>query len=129
MADHNSKMQNHYIEGLDGLRAIAVLMVFAYHLRLPFAKCGLLGVTVFFVISGFLITRILISEIEHTGTIDLKQFWIKRIRRILPAILTVILALIFVSAICNRVLFTKTCQDLLSVIFCSNNWHQIFNQS
>ncbi len=129
MADHNSKMQNHYIEGLDGLRAIAVLMVFAYHLRLPFAKCGLLGVTVFFVISGFLITRILISEIEHTGTIDLKQFWIKRIRRILPAILTVILALIFVSAICNRVLFTKTCQDLLSVIFCYNNWHQIFNQA
>ena len=52
-----------YIKGLDGLRALAVVMVLAYHLKSPFAKSGLLGVTVFFVLSGFLITRILITEI------------------------------------------------------------------
>ena len=116
-----------YISGIDGLRAIAVLMVLAYHLKLPFAKGGLLGVTVFFVISGFLITRILLTELEDTNAIDLGTFWMRRIRRLLPAILTMATALIFVSAVFNRVLFTKACSDLPSVIFCYNNWRQIFN--
>lgn len=119
--------QKEYIYGIDGLRAIAVIMVFAYHLKLPFAKGGLLGVTVFFVISGFLITRILLQELDSTNTINLRNFWIKRIRRLLPAVLTMITVLIFISAIFNRVLFTKTCSDFLSVIFCYNNWWQIFN--
>lgn len=116
-----------YISGIDGLRALAVLIVFAYHVKLPIAMGGLLGVTVFFVISGFLITRILVAEIENTNTIDLKNFWIRRIRRLLPAILTMLTVLIFASAVFNRVLFTKTCSDVLSVIFCYNNWWQIFN--
>lgn len=128
MEKNRSKMQNNYIEGIDGLRALAVLMVFAYHLRLPFAKGGLLGVTVFFVISGFLITRILITEIDDTGGIDLKHFWVKRIRRLLPAVLTMVTLLIFVSAAFNRILFTKACQDLLPAIFGYSNWYQIFNQ-
>lgn len=123
----DSGKQTLYITGIDGLRAIAMLMVLAYHLKLPFAKGGLLGVTIFFVISGFLITRILVTEIDATNAIDLKTFWIKRIRRLLPAILTMAAALIFVSAVFNRVLFTKACSDLLSVIFCYNNWRQIFH--
>lgn len=101
-------------------------MVLAYHLQFPFAKGGLLGVTVFFVISGFLITRILVSELGSTRTIDLKKFWIRRIRRLLPAVLAMVSVLIFAGAVWNRVLFTKTCSDLLSAIFCYNNWHQIF---
>ena len=122
-----SEKREGYIYGIDGLRAVAVLMVFAYHLRLPFAKGGLLGVTVFFVISGFLITRILITELENTHTINLKNFWIRRIRRLLPAVLTMLPVLIFVTAIFNRVLFTKACSDLLSVLLGYNNWWQIFN--
>lgn len=118
--------QGQYITGIDGLRAIAVLMVLAYHLQFPFAKGGLLGVTVFFVISGFLITRILVSELGSTRTIDLKKFWVRRIRRLLPAVLVMVSFLIFAGAVWNRVLFTKTCSDLLSAIFCYNNWHQIF---
>ena len=82
------KKEKKYIAGIDGLRAIAVLMVFAYHLKLPFANGGFLGVTVFLVLSGFLITRSLLPEIEKTNTINLKNFWIRRIRRLLPAILT-----------------------------------------
>ena len=117
-----------YITGIDGLRAISVLAVLAYHLQLPASQGGLLGVTVFFVISGFLITRILVEEIERTDTVDLKNFWIRRIRRLLPAILTMLTALIFVTAVFNRVLFTKACSDLLSAVFCYNNWWQIFNQ-
>lgn len=122
-----SEKREGYIYGIDGLRAVAVLMVFAYHLRLPFAKGGLLGVTVFFVISGFLITRILITELENTHTINLKNFWLRRMRRLLPAVLTMLPVLIFVTAIFNRVLFTKACSDLLSVLLGYNNWWQIFN--
>ena len=74
-----------YIKEIDGLRALAVIMVLAYHLKMPFAKSGLLGVTVFFVISGYLITGILINEIEESGGVDLKNFWLRRIRRLLPS--------------------------------------------
>lgn len=123
----NLKQKSKYICGLDGLRGMAVLMVFAYHLKLPFAKGGLLGVTIFFVISGFLITRLILMEIEATNTMDLKAFWSRRIKRLLPAILVMIAVLIFVSAVFNRVLFTKTCSDLLSVLLGYNNWWQIFN--
>lgn len=122
----NYGKKGQYITGIDGLRAIAVLMVLAYHLKLPFAKGGLLGVTIFFVISGFLITRILVSELESTHTVDLKKFWSRRIRRLLPAVLTMTSLLILVSAVFNRVLFTKACSDLLSAVFCYNNWQQIF---
>lgn len=124
---NNYKKHTTYISGIDGLRAIAVLMVFAYHLNFPSAKGGLLGVTVFFVISGFLITRKLISELENTNTIHLKLFWIKRMKRLLPAVLTMVTVVILVSAVFDRVLFTKACSDLLPSILGCNNWWQIFN--
>lgn len=117
-----------YIKGIDGLRALAVIMVLAYHLKMPFARSGLLGVTVFFVISGYLITGILVGEIEESGRIDLKNFWVRRIRRLLPAVLSMAVAMIFVSAIVNRVVFTKGCKDLLSAVFGYNNWWQIFRK-
>jgi len=117
-----------YIKEIDGLRALAVIMVLAYHLKMPFAKSGLLGVTVFFVISGYLITGILINEIEESGGVDLKNFWLRRIRRLLPAVLSMTVVMIFVSAVVNRVVFTKGCNDLLSAVFGYNNWWQIFRK-
>lgn len=117
-----------YIKEIDGLRALAVIMVLAYHLKMPFAKSGLLGVTVFFVISGYLITGILINEIEESGGVDLKNFWLRRIRRLLPAVLSMAVVMIFVSAVVNRVVFTKGCNDLLSAVFGYNNWWQIFRK-
>ena len=117
-----------YIKGLDGLRALAVVMVLAYHLKITFAKSGLLGVTVFFVLSGFLITRILITEIEETHTIDLKNFWVRRIRRLIPAVLSMAVVIIFVSAVVNRVVFTKGCKDFVASVLGFNNWWQIFNK-
>ena len=117
-----------YIKEIDGLRALAVIMVLAYHLKMPFAKSGLLGVTVFFVISGYLITGILINEIEESGGVDLKNFWLRRIRRLLPAVRSMAVVMIFVSAVVNRVVFTKGCNDLLSAVFGYNNWWQIFRK-
>lgn len=90
-------------------------------------KGGVLGVTIFFVISGFLITRLLLQELENKNSIDLKNFWIKRIKRIWPALVFMISITIIVSAIFNRVLFTKACRDFISAILGFNNWYQIFN--
>jgi peptidoglycan/LPS O-acetylase OafA/YrhL len=74
-----------YMPGLDGLRAIAVLGVVAYHLGFGWAQGGLLGVGVFFTLSGYLITDILLNQVDHGG-IRLKSFWLARARRLLPGL-------------------------------------------
>ena len=103
-------------------------MVLAYHLKLALFKSGFLGVTVFFVLSGYLITGILISEVEEEGTIDLKNFWLRRIRRLVPAVMSMAVVIIFVSAVVNRIIFTKGCKDFLASVLGFNNWWQIFNK-
>ena len=117
-----------YITGLDGIRAIAVIMVLAYHLKLALFKSGFLGATGFFVLSGYLLTGILISEVEEEGTIDLKNFWLRRIRRLVPAVMSMAVVIIFVSAVVNRIIFTKGCKDFLASVLGFNNWWQIFNK-
>ena len=82
---------------IEGLRAIAVLAVVLYHVRLPGVRGGFVGVDVFFVVSGFLITRLLLAELATTGTVSRQRFWARRARRILPAatltvVVTVVLA-------------------------------------
>ncbi|HEY0786515.1 MAG TPA: acyltransferase family protein [Acidobacteriaceae bacterium] len=80
-----------YRPDIDGLRAVAVLSVVGYHLRLGFFSGGFVGVDIFFVISGYLISAILLSELA-SGTFSLRTFYIRRIRRILPALTAVMLA-------------------------------------
>jgi peptidoglycan/LPS O-acetylase OafA/YrhL len=75
-----------YLPGLDGLRALAVLAVIAYHLNLSWAPGGLLGVGVFFTLSGYLITDLLLGQQEATGGLRLADFWLRRARRLLPAL-------------------------------------------
>src|SRR3954465_8005249 len=70
---------------IQGLRAVAVGLVLLYHAGLPFVPGGFVGVDVFFVLSGFLITGLLVGEIERTGTISLPTFYARRARRLLPA--------------------------------------------
>jgi peptidoglycan/LPS O-acetylase OafA/YrhL len=77
---------------IDGLRAVAILGVLAYHARLPGVSGGFLGVDVFFVISGFLITGLLYRELRETNRISLSRFYARRARRILPALISVIVA-------------------------------------
>ncbi len=74
-----------YLPGLDGLRALAVLAVIAYHLQLGWAPGGLLGVGVFFTLSGFLITSLLLGQWQSAGRMPLADFWLRRARRLLPA--------------------------------------------
>jgi peptidoglycan/LPS O-acetylase OafA/YrhL len=80
-----------YLPGLDGLRALAVAAVVIYHADLGLVPGGFLGVDVFFVISGFLITSLLLAEWESHGTLDLRRFWLRRARRLLPALVVVVL--------------------------------------
>lgn len=88
------KQKRRYISGLDGLRAISVLAVILYHLHIDGIDGGFLGVTVFFVLSGYLITDLLINEFEKNGRIDFKSFWIKRFRRLIPALVLMLVALV-----------------------------------
>ena len=114
-----------YIPAIDGLRAFAVLAVIFYHQGLPFAQGGLLGVTVFFVISGYLITGLLTAEWESTRKINLPQFWLRRIRRLFPAIFTVIAVMAVVFTFVSPLLLTKMRPDILPGLFWFENWWYI----
>src|SRR4051794_14036344 len=76
----------HRIAGLDGLRAIAIGAVLLFHADFHWARGGYLGVDLFFVVSGFLITGLLAGEIEHGGRLDLRTFYWRRAKRLLPAV-------------------------------------------
>ncbi len=114
-----------YITSIDGLRAFAVIAVILYHLNVPLAQGGLLGVTVFFVISGYLITGLLTAEWEESGTINLLQFWLRRIRRLFPAIVTVIVVMSALFALLSPVLLTKMRPDIIPGLFWFENWWYI----
>ena len=96
-----------------------------YHLNVPIAQGGLLGVTVFFVISGYLITGLLTAEWEATGTISLPKFWLRRIRRLFPAIVTVIVVMVALFALLSPVLLTKMRPDIVPGLFWFTNWWYI----
>ena len=93
-----------YLPGLDGMRALAVVAVMIYHANSDWLPGGFLGVEMFFVISGYLITLLLIAERERTYTISLRQFWARRARRLLPAVFTMMgLVTLWTAAMRHRV--------------------------
>src|SRR5919199_779569 len=87
-----AKPGQRYVAGLDGIRAVAVLAVVAYHLRLGWAKGGMLGVGVFFTLSGYLITDLLLAHWDRHGDLGLRDFWLRRARRLLPALFLMLAA-------------------------------------
>jgi peptidoglycan/LPS O-acetylase OafA/YrhL len=115
-----------YLPGLDGMRAIAVVAVMVYHANPDWLPGGFLGVEVFFVISGYLITLLLISEKERTSTVDMKQFWIRRARRLLPALFTMMIALTIWTSLFEREALGKLRGDVIAAFFYVSNWYQIW---
>jgi len=88
-----------YIPAIDGLRAVAVIAVMLYHLGFNWIPGGFLGVDLFFVISGYVITRLLLDSIQRSGGLDLRAFYVARIRRLLPPLLfMIIVTTVFVGA-------------------------------
>ena len=95
-----------HIQGLDGIRALSVLAIIAFHTGLNSVPGGFYGVDSFFVLSGFLITSLLVREWSGTGTIRLRRFWAGRARRLLPALFLLIAVIGIVLAVVPAVLAT-----------------------
>jgi peptidoglycan/LPS O-acetylase OafA/YrhL len=109
---------------IQALRALAVALVVVYHLWPTALPGGFIGVDVFFVISGFLITALLLREIEHTGTVSLSRFWARRARRILPAALfTLLCSLVATIALVPINLWPQLLSELLASTAYVQNWH------
>lgn len=121
-------MHNHrYITGLDGLRAFAVLAVIAYHFNFSWAEGGFLGVDIFFVISGYLITSNILIE-KSKLNFSLCKFWIRRIRRLLPAVYVMIITIFMWSAMFKSEIITTLKGDTSASIFYISNWWFIFHK-
>ena len=127
MPASKSTTKSRYIPALDGLRAFAVLAVIAYHMGMAWAPGGLLGVTVFFVLSGYLITSLLLIEWDNTHRINLPQFWLRRVRRLMPAIVFVIACTAALCVIFDHSLLTKLREDMWAALLWVTNWWYIFH--
>ena len=123
-------LRRHHLDALDGLRAVAVAAVILYHLGLGWAGGGYLGVDVFFVLSGFLITGLLVEERRTSGTVGLLAFWTRRARRLLPALALMLGALSLYALAGGPGTNLQTLQrDLPATVFYVANWHFIAIQS
>src|SRR3984957_2745974 len=115
-----------YLPGLDGLRALAVTAVIAYHLGYGWAQGGLLGVGVFFTLSGYLITDILVGQFAASGRIKLGDFWMRRARRLLPALFVMLAVVtVWVNGF-NRAFVPGYRGDVVASGLYVNNWWYIF---
>ncbi len=114
-----------YLPGLDGMRAIAVMAVMVYHANHAWLPGGFLGVEMFFVISGYLITLLLVGEHERQGRIDLGQFWRRRFRRLLPALFVMLAGMAVFMTLFRRTPMGRTRGDFAGGIFYISNWYQI----
>jgi len=117
-----------HLPGLDGLRALAVIGVLAFHdNRL---QGGFLGVDLFFALSGFLITTLLIDELQRTNTVDLIGFWGRRLRRLLPAVMVLlVVVVVFFRLFADTGQWIIARKDVVWSQFYLANWHQVYSGS
>ncbi|MGQ0743733.1 MAG: acyltransferase family protein [Acidimicrobiales bacterium] len=114
-----------YRPALDGLRALAVIAVFAYHADLREAPAGFLGVDLFFVLSGYLITALLLTEHQRCGRVDLVKFWKARARRLLPALVAVLAAVAVVTPALAPEQIGRLGGDMAAALTYSSNWWMV----
>lgn len=114
-----------YVPALDGLRALAVAAVLAYHLGYRGVPGGYIGVEVFFVLSGWLVCALLHAEHQDTGRIDLRRFWLRRFRRLLPAVGLVVGATLVVATVTEHDRFVSLRSDALAALGYVLNWRFI----
>ncbi len=118
-----------YLPGLDGLRALAVAAVVAYHVDLGWAQGGLLGVGVFFTLSGYLITDLLLGQQESTGRLQLADFWLRRARRLLPALLVMLAVVVAWVTLLDRPLLPEVRGAVVASALYVTNWWLIAQHS
>ena len=124
MSNNKSK----YLPSIDSLRALAVLAVIIYHVDVNYLPGGFLGVDLFFVLSGYLISSLIIKEFRKTGTVNLYNFYIRRARRLLPAVYFMITVGLVVMVLFNEVLLRKSHLDAIFGYIYSSNWWYIFHK-
>ncbi|MGI8870043.1 MAG: acyltransferase family protein, partial [Mycobacteriales bacterium] len=115
-----------YVPALDGLRAIAVAAVVAYHLGFGWARGGYFGVDVFFVLSGYLITDGLLTGRRRRGAVDLASFWVGRARRLLPALVVMLIVVAAAATAMARGTLGALRGDTLAAVTYTSNWWQIW---
>ncbi len=113
------------LAGLDGIRGLAALAVVLFHAGVAWLPAGFLGVDVFFVVSGFLITSLLIAERERDGRTDLVEFWLRRARRLLPVLALVLLATTVYTALVLQDTLIDHLREVLVAAVYITNWDQI----
>ena len=117
------------LPGLDGLRGVAVLAVIGYHLNLGnFLPAGFLGVDIFFTVSGFIITALMLQEHAQTGRIDFTAFYLRRARRLFPAALLMLLVLVALTPLLQPAALPRLREDLPAAFLYVSNWWQIVAQ-
>jgi len=117
-----------YLPSIDSLRAIAVIAVIIYHIDANYLPGGFLGVDLFFVLSGYLISSLIIKEYKSTGTVNLYNFYVRRARRLLPAVYFMITVVLIIITLFNGVLLKKSHLDALFGYIYSSNWWYIFHK-
>ena len=122
----NRQQSLRYLPGLDGLRAVAVIAVILYHANKSWVSGGFLGVEVFFVISGYLITMLLINESQENGKINFRAFWMRRARRLLPALWTLLIGVTTYCALFERDTLGNLRGDVVAAFVYGFNWFQIW---
>ena len=118
-----------YIPAIDGLRAVAVIAVILYHLGFTWIPGGFLGVDLFFVISGYVITRLLLDSIQRSGGLDLRAFYVARIRRLLPPLLFMIVTTTVVVGLWAPDTMRRFLGDTPFALFGGMNWWLVFRQT
>ncbi len=118
-----------YLGFLDGLRAISIIFVVIYHYNNTWLKGGFLGVDIFFVISGFIITQLLYTEYQNNRQISFRAFYVRRFHRILPAMMALIAAILAFSYINNSASIEQTLKDAPATLFFFLNWKYILTNN
>lgn len=118
-----------YIPAIDGLRAIAVIAVMLYHLGFDWIPGGFLGVDLFFVISGYVITRLLLDSIQRSGGLDLRGFYIARVRRLLPPLVFMIITTTVVVGLWAPDTMRRFLADTPFALFGGMNWWLVFRHT
>ena len=129
-AEPASSVKLGYLPSLDGLRAVAVMAVLIYHAEIGWLPGGYLGVEVFFVISGYLITSLLQAERHRAGSVNLRNFWTRRARRLLPALYLLLVAVSAWWLVFQRTEVAQIRGDVVAALTYVTNWWLVFsNQS
>ncbi len=123
-----SNSANRYIHSVDGLRAIAVIAVLLYHLGIDWIPGGFLGVDLFFVISGYVITGLILESINRSGTLDLRAFYLSRIRRLVPALIAMLVFTTLYIGVYAPETVRRFISDIPYVLTGSMNWALVARQ-